>query len=67
MTNRSRPAQRQLVIFAVARKGGKVVAAGRGQVERLEPGKPPPATRSSSSATREGARIELAAPPTTFK
>lgn len=66
VTNRSDLLQRKLVIYAVARKGGKVVAAGRGQVERLKP---------HSDATYqiffignpEGAQVELAAPPTTFQ
>ncbi len=66
VSNRSDLPQRKLVIYAVARKGGKVVAAGRGQVERLKPG-------ASASyqiffiGNPEGAQVELAAPPTTFK
>jgi len=66
VTNRSDVLQRKLVIYAVARKGGKVVAAGRGQVERLKP-------RAGAGyqiffiGNPEGAQIELAAPPTTFQ
>jgi hypothetical protein len=39
IVNRSRGDQRQLVLFAVARRGGQIVAAGRGQVDRLRAGK----------------------------
>jgi hypothetical protein len=65
VTNRSGVLQRKLVLYAVARRGDRVVAAGRGQVERLKPG------RSAGYqiffiGNPEGARIELAAPPTTF-
>lgn len=66
VTNRSDLLQRKLVLYAVARKDGKVVAAGRGQVERL---------KSHAAAgyqiffigNPEGARVELAAPPTSFR
>ncbi len=66
VSNRSDLLQKKLVIFGVARKAGRVVAAGRSQVERLRPGK---------SATYQiffignprGAQIELAAPPTALE
>jgi hypothetical protein len=61
--NRSQIEQRDLVIFAVARKGGKIVAAGRGQIRRVRPGK-----RSRFQiffiGNPRGATLELAAPPT---
>jgi outer membrane murein-binding lipoprotein Lpp len=65
-TNTSQVEQRELVIFAVARKGGRIVAAGRGAIEKLKPG---------GTATYQvffignpkGARVTLAAPPTTFR
>lgn len=66
VTNRSDLLQRKLVIYAVARKGGKVVAAGRGQVERLKP-HAAAGYQIFFIGNPEGARIELAAPPTTFK
>jgi hypothetical protein len=64
--NRSDVLQRQLTLYAVARRGGRIVAAGRGGIERLRPGR------------REGyqiffignpkdAKVELAAPPTTLQ
>ena len=64
--NASQIDQRNLTIFAVARRGGRVVAAGRGAIERLKAG---------DTATYQiffignpkGARVTLAAPPTTFR
>lgn len=66
VTNRSAVEQRNLVIFAVARKGKRVVAAGRGAIERLKP-------RASATyqvffiGNPQGARLTLAAPPTTLR
>ena len=54
IVNRSKVAQKRLTIFCVARKGAKVVAAGRG-ISTLPAGRrapSPPASPSSSSATR---------------
>lgn len=62
-TNRSKVEQRDLVIFAVATKGRRIVAAGRGQVKRAKPGK-----RSRYQiffiGNPRGASIEISAPPT---
>lgn len=66
VVNRSEILQRKLVIYAVARKGDRVVAAGRGQVERLRPGAGA-GYQIFFIGNPEGARIELAAPPTTFQ
>jgi hypothetical protein len=66
VTNKSRVAQRMLFIYAVAEKGGKIVAAGRGAVELLKPGK----AKSYSIffiGDPRGARIRLFAPPTVLK
>jgi hypothetical protein len=64
--NRSKVEQRKLVLFAVARKGSRVVAAGRAQIPRLRPGK-----RARYSiffiGNPNGARISVAAPPTTLQ
>jgi hypothetical protein len=65
LVNHSSVAQEELVIYAVARKGAAVVAAGRAIVQSATPG----------SSTRfqlffvgdpQGARLEVLAPPTTF-
>jgi hypothetical protein len=65
VANRSKIQQRKLVIFATARRAGKVVAAGRAQVARLNPGK-----RSRFQVffigNPQGARLELAVPPTSL-
>jgi hypothetical protein len=61
--NRSKVEQRKLVIFAVATKGGTVVAAGRGQIRSVKPGK-----RARYQiffiGNPRGATIDVAAPPT---
>jgi hypothetical protein len=65
-TNRSAVEQRNLVVYAVARRGGRIVAAGRGAIERLKP---------HVSATYQvffignprDAQLTLAAPPTTLR
>jgi hypothetical protein len=64
--NRSRVEQRKLVVFAVARKGRRVVAAGRAQINRLKPGKRARYTIFFIGNPR-GARITLEAPPTTLR
>jgi hypothetical protein len=66
VTNRSGVEQRRLVVACVARKGDKVVAAGRAIVNRLAPGK------SASFhvffiGDPRGARITVAAPPTVIE
>lgn len=66
IANRSRLLQRELTLFAVARRGRRVVAAGRGQIERLKPGRRARYQIFFIGDPR-GARIEIAAPPTTLK
>jgi hypothetical protein len=66
LTNQSSLLQRSVVIYAVARKGGRIVAAGRGAVEKLKP---------HDKATYQvffigdprGAQLSLAAPPTVLR
>jgi hypothetical protein len=63
VANRSQVEQRRLVIYVTARKGDRVVAAGRAIVERLAPGK-----RARFSVfpigDPNGAALSAAAPPT---
>ncbi len=66
VANRSEVLQRKLVIYAVARRGGRIVAAGRGQIERLKPGASA-GYQIFFIGNPEGAQVELAAPPTTFQ
>jgi hypothetical protein len=63
VANRSHVDQRKLVIFAVARKGRRVVAAGRAQINRLKARKRARYTIFFIGDPR-GARISLEAPPT---
>ncbi len=60
--NESEVFQRKVVVYGVARKGKKVVAAGRSQIERIPPGE-----RGFFQifliGNSKGAEIELAAPP----
>ena len=66
VTNKSKTDQRKLTIFAVARKGGRVVAAGRGQIDRLKAGKG--ATyHIFFIGNPKGAQLTVSAPPTTFQ
>ncbi len=65
IVNRSSVAQRELVVYAVARRAGRVVAAGRAVI--------PQAAAGSSTHFQvffigdpRGAQLEVNAPPTTF-
>jgi hypothetical protein len=64
--NRSKVEQRKLVVFAVASKGSRVVAAGRGQISRLKAGKRGRYT-VFFIGNPSGARISVAAPPTRLR
>lgn len=66
VSNRSRVAQQNLVVFAVARREGRIVAAGRAIVPELAP--------HSSTQVQvffvgdpRGARIQFSTPATTFR
>ncbi len=63
VANQSTVAQKRLVVFVVARKAGKVVAAGRAIVDQLAPGK---STQFSVFPIGDphGAELSAAAPPT---
>ena len=67
IANRSPVLQKRLTIFAIARKGGRIVAAGRAVIDKL-----PPAARTKRPTVftvyfigdPRGARLSFAAPPT---
>ena len=63
VANRSSIAQKRLIVFVVARKGERVVAAGRAIVENLPAGK---STNFSAFPIGDphGAKLSAAAPPT---
>jgi hypothetical protein len=65
VTNKSKIDQRKLVVFAVARKGGRIVAAGRGELDRVKAGKSV-AYSIFFIGNPKGAQLTLDAPPTTF-
>jgi len=65
VANRSSVTQQDLVVYAVARKGSKVVAAGRAVLPEVDVG----ATVSFQIyfvGDPKGAKVEVSAPPTTF-
>lgn len=66
VTNRSGVEQRRLVVSCVARKGERVVAAGRAIVNRLAPGKSAPFHVFFIGDPR-GARMTVVAPPTVIE
>jgi hypothetical protein len=63
--NTSSVEQRELVLYSVARKDGRIVAAGRGTIPRLKAGK-----KSTYHiffiGDPKGAKLRVEAPPTTF-
>jgi hypothetical protein len=63
VSNASKITQLNLVVFGVARKGGKVVAAGRALVPKLDAGK---SAKFSIFwvGNPKGAQVEVSAPPT---
>jgi hypothetical protein len=61
VTNRSKVAQASLVVFAVARRGGAIVGAGRAIVSQLAPGAASP-FQASLVGHPLGARLAVSAP-----
>ena len=66
LVNRSGLAQKDLVVFVLARRAGAVVAAGRAVVPLAAPGVP---TRFQAFliGNPQGAQLQASAPPTTFR
>jgi hypothetical protein len=65
VANRSHVPQRSLVVFAIARRSGRVVAAGRAIVPELVAGASAPFQIAFAGEAR-GARLEVLVPPTSF-
>jgi len=65
VANRSKVVQQHLVVYAVARKGGRIVAAGRAVLPEVSPGASAP-FQVYFVGDPSGAQIEASAPPTTF-
>jgi hypothetical protein len=66
VTNRSKLVQLKLVLFAVARRGGRVVAAGRGQIKKLVPNKQTN-YHIFFIGNPKGAKVQVSAPPSVLK
>jgi hypothetical protein len=66
VTNRSQVEQTDLVLYCVARKGRQVVAAGRGAIPKLKPGKRMPYHVFFIGDPR-GATLSIEAPPTVLE
>ena len=65
--NHSRIAQRELVIYAVASKGGRVLAAGRAVLTELAAGASAPFSISLIGPASGGSGLSLSAPATTLR
>jgi hypothetical protein len=65
VVNGSSIPQRHQILYCVARRGGRIVAAGRGGIDRLKPHKPTRYTIFFIGNPR-GAQLTITAPPTTF-
>jgi hypothetical protein len=66
VTNKSGIDQTRLILFAVARKDGKVVAAGRGGIKRLPADGKPTEYHIYFIGDPRGADVTVTAPPTVF-
>jgi hypothetical protein len=67
VTNQSQLDQKKLVLFAVARAGGKVVAAGRGQIKALKVGARPGTYNIFFIGDPSGGEITVKAPPSVLQ
>ncbi len=65
VTNRSQTAQKGLVLFAVARRAGRIVAAGRAIVPELS-ANATASFQASLVGDAKGASVSVAAPPASF-
>jgi hypothetical protein len=67
VTNKSQIDQLKLVLFAVARSGGKIVAAGRGQFKNLKAGGNPGDYNIFFIGDPRGAEVTVTAPPSVLQ
>ena len=67
LVNRSPIEQRELVVYGVAWRGGRIVAAGRGQVPRLKVGAKKVPYHLFFIGDPRGARVSVEAPPTVLQ
>ena len=67
VTDQSKIDQQHLILFAVARQGGHIVAVGRGQIKALKVGAKPANYTIYFIGNPVGADVTIQAPPTTLK
>jgi hypothetical protein len=67
VTNKSQLDQRKLILFAVARSGGRVVAAGRGQIKALKVEARPGTYNIFFIGDPRGADVTVKAPPSVLQ
>jgi hypothetical protein len=69
ITNHSKVTQRRLTIFSVARKSGKIVAAGRAVVDKLPPAPTPKPIRFAVYyiGNPTGAKVSFSVPPVNLR
>jgi hypothetical protein len=67
VTDESKLDQSHLILFAVARQGGRIVAAGRGQIKALKHGSKPAPYVIYFIGDPTGADVEIQAPPTVLQ
>lgn len=67
VTDKSKIDQSRLILFAVARQGGRIVAAGRGQIKALKVSAKPAPYNIYFIGNPVGADVEIQAPPTVLQ
>jgi hypothetical protein len=67
VTDKSKIDQSHLILFAVARQGGRIVAAGRGQIKALKVSAKPAPYNIYFIGNPVGAEVEIQAPPTVLE
>jgi hypothetical protein len=67
VTDKSKLDQQHLILFAVARQGGRIVAAGRGQIKALKIGAKPAPYVIYFIGNPVGADVTIQAPPTVLQ
>jgi hypothetical protein len=67
VSDKSKLEQSHLILFAVARQGGRIVAAGRGQIKALKNGAKPAPYVIYFIGNPVGADVTIQAPPTVLQ
>jgi hypothetical protein len=67
VTDQSRVDQSHLILFTVARQGGRIVAAGRGQIKKLKHSAKPAPYVVYFIGDPSGSDVTIEAPPTVLQ